>query len=233
MEPIPGQVSHIILPSTMLNWLSRDIPGKFKLCMGADPDRLRRFWADLFSSSVGQEFRNAHPFLSSGQSPEQLQRCIPITIHEDAAPYSKRRSVTTVSWHSVLGEGSDWETRIMAMTWVSDTDNPLDVTHCWHRLLQDFEQLENGFGDGWSATLLWGIGDLEQTVKWGAPDFRVAGDTVLCPWCNANRTTVPFTDLRPDALFRDPPWLPEDNFQANCRGNHPLRQSRYWNAPLV
>ena len=119
------------------------------------------------------------------------------------------------------------------MTWLSGTDEPVDYTHAWKRLLEDLEQLEHGFGDGWSATVLWAIGDLDQTVKWGAPDFRVAGDTVLCPWCNANRTTVPFTDLRPDALFRHPPWLSEYSFQANCKGTHPLRQSRYWNAPLV
>ena len=163
-----------------------------------------------------------------------LQRCIPLIVHEDAAPWSKRKGVSAVSWHSVLGNGSDLETRVLAMSWVSDADDPVDITQCWSRLLHDFEQLENGFGsDGWSATLLWAVCDLDQAVKWGAPDFRCAGDTVICPWCNANRTTVPFTDLRPDALFRDPPLLSEDGFQANCSGNHPLRHSRYWNSPLV
>ena len=43
LEAIPGQVSHIVLPSTMLVWLSRDNLLKFKQCMGADPSRLRQF----------------------------------------------------------------------------------------------------------------------------------------------------------------------------------------------
>ena len=56
----------------------------------------------------------------------------------------------------------------------------------------------------------------------------------MCPCCRANRSDLPFTDLRDDV-----PWEPSraamDNasFLARCSGNHPIRNQPYWSMWFV
>ena len=70
----------------------------------------RFFWPRLFESSAGQELRNSHPGLRH-KTPAELECTVPCVLHQDAGPFSKRRSTVLVSWSSILGFGTDITTK--------------------------------------------------------------------------------------------------------------------------
>ena len=83
----------------------------------------------------------------------------------------------------------------------------------WETMLRDFDMMAQGKGsDGqdlyidsegvsWGGILLFGEGDLEKiVVGWGCKHYQAVSE--CCPWCLANRSTRPYTDLSPEALWR-------------------------------
>ena len=105
-----GEVfKHCILPTTVVKLISRS-RSAFKRHLCPSQETCKRFWRDFLSTPEGLDYQRIHPHLR-GRTVADLSRCIPCRVHEDAGPYSKIRSVTVISWSSMLGRGIDLETK--------------------------------------------------------------------------------------------------------------------------
>ena len=230
-------VTDVVLPSTLFKFKHR-APQQLKRHLGADAGSIRTFWDGLLSSAEGQQLRDLHPKLR-GRSPRDLQHTIPVTLHEDAGPFSKNKSCYVISWSSVLGCGTEFETKLVYCSSVKVARSARD-DECYKLLLRDFDCLACGFVDGspiaqdedgtvWKAVLLWGKGDLEvQTVEWGLPSYNAAEH--MCGWCKANRSDAPFTNLMWNAPWRESEDMPNEEFMHRLRAPvHPLATSVYLN----
>ena len=93
---------HFVEPHKLLKFHLLDAPDRFVRHTGAEPDAVEQFWSSLLSSIVGQEMQQEHSFLR-GRTPHSLRHTLPLVIHEDAAPFSKRCSVSVVSCSNILG----------------------------------------------------------------------------------------------------------------------------------
>ena len=90
-------VTHHLRPTDLIRLIHTHNRAKFGQIFTADPVALKKCWRSLFASEDGREFQQLHPGLRN-KSPEDLQTSIPIVIHEDAAPYGKKRSVNVLQW---------------------------------------------------------------------------------------------------------------------------------------
>ena len=161
-----GTIRDCILPSTWFQLLARR-PHKFINHLGAREHDVRKFWTGLFKSERGQRLRSAHPMLT-GRSPESLKHCIPLAVHEDAGPFSKRRSTNIINIGSVLGSGTDIECRYPIASYLKSAGDAVDSGLLgWEALFQDLSDLFHGDiiivveGISWSFVLTFGEGDME------------------------------------------------------------------------
>ena len=111
ITPLDGSVfKSCILPSTIFKLLAEH-PDQFRVRQAAFPDMIEQFWNDLFSTPEGLELQQLHPMLK-GKTVRQLRYTLPLRIHEDAGPYTRGgKSVNIISWSSLLGSGSELETK--------------------------------------------------------------------------------------------------------------------------
>ena len=75
-------------------------------------------WRGLFDSEDGREFQELHPGLKD-RSPEDLQTTIPIVVHEDDAPYGKKRSLKCLQWGPLFINGNDIQSRFVHHAYIS------------------------------------------------------------------------------------------------------------------
>ena len=88
-------VTHTLPPAVVIRLMHRHNRAKFGRIFGTDRAALKKFWQSLLSSDDGTEFQDLHPDLKAN-APEDLETSVPIIIHEDAAPYSKRKGVNVL-----------------------------------------------------------------------------------------------------------------------------------------
>ncbi len=100
--PVGGCVTHIIYPHSLFAYLAEHYVQEFELYLAAAPSRLAEFWKGFLRTRYGARLRATHPTLSK-LNIEELARCVPLTLHGDAAPYTKKRSALFVQWASLLG----------------------------------------------------------------------------------------------------------------------------------
>lgn len=64
--PVPGgEVSHVLLPSSLVGMMHRDYPREFRLRFGADTAVLREFWSDFLARPQTRAWAQSHPFLAN------------------------------------------------------------------------------------------------------------------------------------------------------------------------
>ena len=64
--PVPGgEVSHVLLPSSLVGMMHRDYPREFRLRLGADTAKLREFWSDFLARPQTRAWAQSHPFLAN------------------------------------------------------------------------------------------------------------------------------------------------------------------------
>ena len=85
---------HCILPSTYLNAVFTINRTDFTKVFCADTDKLMDFRTKLFSSPEGREMKAQHPHLHR-VTVADLAHTIPVVVHEDGAPYTKKSSCNT------------------------------------------------------------------------------------------------------------------------------------------
>ena len=177
--------------------------------MGADRASLHECWSQLFSTEEGQELRRIHLVLAT-KSMDELSRCVPVTLHEDAGPFSKANGVNACTWHPLLGVGTDLEQKKIYYTELSATGACTCVA-AWEKFFAAFDALASGKdmdgnyvaedADGfWSFTLLFGKADLEKFARWGLPSYGDGEE--ICGVCTANRSSRPWSDLRSFVEYR-------------------------------
>lgn len=219
-------VSHCVLPSSMLKHIYEQYPQVFATTVGADCDKVRSFWATFRGTPEAATFLAGHPLLQ-GMAARDWQYLIPLTVHEDAGPYAKKKSCNVISFSSLLGEGSEKLRQWPIASYIKagpSTSEQIDAL--WVPLLADFRSLvEDRICGPWRFILMFAKADLEnRSNAWGLPHYNSADQP--CAECLANRTTMPFTDLRASAAWRSAPALSYAAYTARCRAPlHPLVSS--------
>ena len=105
--------THCLPPTEIVKLLAKT-PSKFKEHLAPNAEACRHFWRSMFSSEQGMEYARIHPHLR-GKTVNDLEHSIAVRIHEDAGPFSKVKSVNTLSWSSMLGRGTEKECKYQAL----------------------------------------------------------------------------------------------------------------------
>ena len=236
-------VGVMVLPSSFCRLVHGYKPDKFRRHMGADRTQLRFFWSRLFESSAGQELRNSHPGLRH-KTPAELECTVPCVLHQDAGPFSKRRSTMLVSWSSILGFGADITTKYSIFSYIKHAGMWVaSGSGAWHLFLRDSENVEQGLDQHgqpfakdddstiWKLCFIFTKSDGEVVhIVLGLQGW--SGVHECCSHCKANRSDMPWSDLRPNALWKHVE-LTQAEWLARVRGGHPLHDSRLWNRQFV
>ena len=119
-------ITHLLRPTDLFRLIHSRNRHKFGQIFGASRTALKSFWTSLFASEDGREFKALHPSLRA-KDPEQLQTSIPIVVHEDAAPYGKKRSVNVVQWGPLIVKSSDIESRFAHHGYISKRRDPAET----------------------------------------------------------------------------------------------------------
>jgi hypothetical protein len=220
---------HMLAPSAIIRRIYANYPHEFRRRLGADdPARVRSFWEQLYTPRNHKWLRE-HSILRT-LSMDDLQYVIPLALHEDAAPVTKRLGANTISFSSVLAEGNEKLTHFLSTTYIKRVRAEAgDHTPMWNALLADFEALSTGIVDGiavapiegveggcWKFLLLFSKADEEvRCGEWGMVSYSAADE--VCSECTANRTTRPWTDMRRGASWRGTEIPTLALYIARCR----------------
>ena len=110
LTPLTGpDYTRCIRPTTVVKLLATR-PELFKLRLAPSSQACVDFWRGLFSTPEGMELRRLHPWLK-GKTVEDLKSSFPVTMHQDAGPFSKSKSMDVTSWRSILARGTELETQ--------------------------------------------------------------------------------------------------------------------------
>jgi hypothetical protein len=75
---------------------------EFEQYVSTTPAQLASFWQCFFKTRYGSRFRDSHPSLRLLDI-DDLAHVVPLALHGDAAPYSKKRSALFIQWGALLG----------------------------------------------------------------------------------------------------------------------------------
>ena len=125
-EPGLTTLTHHLRPSALIKLIHRHNRRRWGRIFSANKELLKDFWTDLFAQPDGEDFKNLHPILR-GKTPEELQTTIPIIVHEDAAPYGKKRGVQLLQWGPLIYQGSDIESRFVAHGYIAKEGDTADT----------------------------------------------------------------------------------------------------------
>ena len=194
-----GDIPLVLPPATLFRWLAVEHPREFQVHLGAAPGGVAGWWAELLGMPEGPDFFSKHPWLR-GRSPADLARHVPLVLHDDAGPISKRSSAYVRSFHSVLGVGAERESRFLVCSYLKGAGLE-DRT--WPALLDSFADLARPVeGEAWGGILLFMSGDFEYACNdLGLPHYN--GAPRMCAFCGAEASDeVPHNDFTPGAQWR-------------------------------
>ena len=234
--PAGGLVTHIVLPSTMLKMLHSAHPRQFERHLGATKHVLEAFWKG-FTANLRRQGEELSEALRS-VNPADYNRLVPLTVHEDAGPCTKRLSAPCVSFSGLLGQGDEKVAKYVCFSSLTRNDSNDNNHEGWKCLLKDLDDLLLGMKDGevialnedgqpWLFILLFAKADEECRVSaWGLVSYNAPDE--VCPECLADRCIRPFTNLLESAEWRPTESLPLVAYLARCREPlHPLLESKY------
>ena len=183
---------------------------------------------------------------------DMLAKTIPLALHADGVKVFRRKSLMVLSAVSLLGKGNTKDTKMfMHSYWTQlqckgDTASEDTEKTLWEAAKWDLEACFEGThpakdykGNAWPqgsveaslagkpwaegyCTVPWLCkGDLDQFAKvWQLENYN---SNRPCPWCKANRSTMPWTDFKADALWKTTCW----NSDAEWRNAHPQRHPMF------
>lgn len=196
---LPSVVPHpFLLPHELFSQLYHHRPNTFHQCVGGDTRERRELWTGLEATPVVQN----HPSLRAGQ----LDNTVPIGLHGDAGAFSHHDSLFTLTWNSLLGQGTTRELRFV-VTCVRKSD-----------LLPDGSTLESIFHVlAWSLNAL-----LAGTTPHFDPDglpIDGGGEPLAGPWKGA------CVQVRGDwqfycQAFHFPTWNTNERMCWLCRASN-------------
>ena len=221
VSEFPDQlVNHMVLPSRLLEFFQVRYPRKFATSLGVDETAIKAFWDNLRTHPDFAHFAHSNSVLRSMHEADWA-RLVPLTVHEDAGPYTKRSTVNIISFTGVLGRGPEKTSQFVIASYIKEgRTSHDDAVSMWGPILADFEKLATVGVGGYRFLLLFAKGDLEvRANSWGLPSYN---GLEPCTECCANRGAVPWTDLTAQALWR-PTHLSAAAYFARARlPLHPL-----------
>ena len=111
--PVAGaSLKFILPPHKMIHRLAQLNLEHVTKSLGCNAEVVFRFWdMPRCSSPDGAEMWQSHAFLKHA-TPRDLMHTVPMSLHEDSGPYSKKQSVDCISVASLLGSGAELDTKI-------------------------------------------------------------------------------------------------------------------------
>ena len=193
-----SSISLVLPPYDLFHWLRTKNAHRFEVHMGGKPGGVQSFWESFKSSAAGKRMWRLHPWLR-GREPSDLRWHLPLMLFDDAGPVSNISSTFVRCWYSVLGIGSDRETRYLCATGLKEGNATEDKS--WSVIMSQFEQLAQPAAAGsWGGILLFIGADMEYMCNMlGMPHFN-AND--VCGFCRANDSDIPHNDFSAEALWR-------------------------------
>ena len=82
-------IQYCVPPNDLLQFLLSRFPQSTARCLGVNEHLVQRFWTGLWESEMGKDLFREHPALV-GKTPPGLCRAVPLSLHEDAGPFSKK-----------------------------------------------------------------------------------------------------------------------------------------------
>ena len=231
-------ISHCITPTRIFRTIHQQNIVRFRRVFCAYKSSLQAFWA-IFSCEVGRQHKHFHKWLRD-RSPADLNTFTPVLLHDDAGQYTKQKSTSTLSWGPILSSGSELKTRYVhhAFAKPREGDEAVDASASWALFFSEMDTLAVGqFPDGspvvlcpdagykWGCILLFGTQDCEQLGCYGLPSY-MRGDEP-CPVYKCNKTSHPYTDMRPNSDWRRLPRPTHADFMARLTVPHPIQDSHY------
>ena len=188
----------------------------------------------------------------AGQTLEVLlEMAIPLALHADAVRVFKRKNLNVLSAASLVGSGGTKELKLMMHCYwanlvskgngtATDSEQAVwqvaqwDLTACFSGRHPTVDHKgaawQCGSEEAALAGTAWGGGavavpwicraDLDQYSKvWKLENIA---SNSPCPWCRANRSTVPWTDFGPEALWKRQCWQSDALWRAAHPARHPM-----------
>ena len=227
---VPDSLVEVIMPPyDFFHWLLRANPLRFKTHLGAKPEGLQDWWTTLKSSAKGEELWAAHPWLQH-RCPADLKWHVPLMVFDDAGPVSHTNSTFCRCFYSVLGMGSEKETRFLIGTGLKSNEEP-DLS--WGPIMDSFGKLalpvdRDSDAGNWGGVLLFVGCDLEYACNvLGLPHFNSA--TQCCADCEANASDKPYNNFGSESPWRRTIRTNEGYLRALRRPLHPLVGHAFFN----
>ena len=193
--------SHVVLPSALLRCIHERHPQKFTEILGAREADLGQFWAGMLQDAEWAAHVREHRTLRDF-GPADWRRVVPVTLFEDAGPYTKTHSCNVLSWGSFFASGGEKVSHFLLASYIKEAGRvPQDIlANLWTPIFRDFDALLTTDIGGFFFLPLFAKADLEcRSNSWGLPHYN--GDEI-CTECMADRAGLPFTDLRTTARWR-------------------------------
>lgn len=205
-----GTVKDGILPYDSFHWLKELNATKFEIAFGARGD-LTQWWTDFRASGDGLLMWNLHPWLRH-KIPADLSRHVPLMLFDDAGVVGKAKSAFCRVYYSLVGKGSDKETRALLAT-AHKFDYSDDRS--WDPIMESFAKLALPVDrDSWGGILLFLGCDLEYVCNVCGMTHFNSND--VCGLCEANDSSHPHTDNGRGAAWRDSSYT-NDAYVAKFR----------------
>ena len=167
----------MVLPSTLINIMFVFYKHVFKHRLGADAEKLWKFWADFFAMPIKREWASTNRYPCGDGD---WSSTVPLTAHEDAGPCTQSKSANCLSWSGLHGVGTEKLTKHLICSNIKVAGK--HDTNALRRLLVDFEESANGIylGDHmWRFVLMFAKADEETHVNaWGLPSYNA--DNEVC-----------------------------------------------------
>ena len=144
VQPLHGPgITSMIAPHELFSVFHEKYPHQFEHRFGASHTKLSWFWHQLRRSERGKAWFDAQPHFQDKQ--DCLHRLIPLVLHLDGGPFTKRQSVMVLSWASPFGVGSDHESVFLIATWIKTKQRPIDhnMEALWSNLGASFNAFAN------------------------------------------------------------------------------------------
>ena len=230
LNTYPGEaVDHMVLPSTWIKHLAT-YPQKFSQLLGANRPGLRSFWKNALARPGFTTSLRDHPAVGT-KTLAQLVNVVPLTVHTDAAPYTKTQSCVTISFSGLLGAGDTKLKKFPVASFIKVTDSTEGQHAAWRRICADFEALAGGQVNGETVAqhadgaplqfaLLFAKADEDaRSNEFGLTHY--SGRNEMCSECLAGREERVWTNLLVDAGWRPSERMPlvaykVQYFWGNC-----------------
>ena len=227
-------VTHMVLPSRLIEMLQTKFPTKFATLLGAAESKLQTFWSRFRAHPDFQKHVASFPALAHLQE-HDWSKMVPLTFHEDAGPYIKGASVNIISFTGLLGRGPEKTSQYLVASYIKEgVADHADVVAMWAPILADMQKLVTEGIGGYRFLLLFMKADLEvRSNSWGLSSYN---GTHPCTECICNRADIPWTELSGEAKWRKLPPLTKTTYFARARSPlHPVLGSPFawrWFCPL-